>query len=266
MSRRITLAAITLLLFMAIPSLALASSLSQTGGTSPLDNPNIVFAITFGGFLLAVIVMGVIGALVAPLVTRFLGKNVPPDAQMTAFDKQLDTAIAARWAEPRKPIVISPTLEPFVISIGGFLVVFALVSAFVKPPEVKGGAAAGSAPAAPSGLATTGDFTKIVAALPKGNPDNGPKLFTAMGCVGCHSQEKDKRLVGPSFYGLFGRAATRKPNYGAREYIYESIVLPNAYVVDGFQSGLMPQTFAKQLSQQDMADILAWIERDHNEK
>ena len=192
---------------------------------------------------------------------------MPASDKWAAFNAQQDATLLAERTTPRKPLTISPTLEPFVISVGGFLVVFALASAFVKPPEIKGEAAnTDSAPAAPSGLATSGDFTKIVADLPKGNPDSGLKLYTSLGCIGCHSLEKDKRLVGPSLYGVWGRAATRKPNYGASEYIYESIVLPNAFVVDTYQSGLMPQTFAKQLKPQDIADILAWLERDHNEK
>ncbi|HQX75987.1 MAG TPA: hypothetical protein PL074_06720, partial [Thermoflexales bacterium] len=60
----------------------------------------------------------------------------------------------------------------------------------------------------------------------------------------------------------FTTAATRESNVGAKEYLYESIVNPNKFVVDKFQPNLMTQTFAKTLSPQQMADILAWMERD----
>lgn len=225
-----------------------------------LDNPNALFAITFASFLVAVIVLGVVGALVARLVTNFFSKNVPDDATMRAFE----ASRAVEIATPRKPLVITPQAEPFVIAGAGFLVVFMLTSIFITPAPPKTADTGASKPVA--GLPATGDFIKIVADLPKGNADAGQKLYTSQGCIGCHSLEKDKRLVGPSLYGIWGRAATRKPNMGGPEYIYESIVAPNAFVVASYQSGLMPQTFARTLKAQDVADILAWLQRDHNEQ
>ncbi|HEY3291920.1 MAG TPA: c-type cytochrome [Anaerolineae bacterium] len=224
-----------------------------------LDNPNVLFAVTFAAFLGAVIVLGVVGALVARLVTNFIDKNVPDDATMKAFEASRTADITA----PRKSLTVSPQAEPFVIAGAGFVVVFMLTSIFITPAAPK--AADTGAPKPVAGLPTTGDFTKIVADLPKGNADAGLKLYTSQGCIGCHSLEKDKRLVGPSFYGIWSRAGTRKPNMGGPEYIYESIVAPNAFVVPTYQAGLMPQTFARTLKAQDVADILAWLQRDHNE-
>ncbi len=226
-----------------------------------IDNPNLLFAVVFISFLVAVVVMGAIGAVVARIVSSFFEKNVPTDAAMKAFE----TAQAAALNSPQKAMMITPQAEPFVIAGVGFIVVFILTSIFVTPTSIKSETVAPPV-AKVAGLAISGDFTKIIADLPKGNADNGTKLYNSGGCVGCHSLEKDKRLVGPSFYGAFVRAATRKPNVGAKEYTYESIVSPNAFVVDGYQSGLMPPTFAKTLSAQDMADLLAWFERDHNQQ
>lgn len=262
MSRRFSFAALALFVSLAVPQLALA----QTSGPSLPDNPYTLMALIAGAILVLVIVGGIVLALIAGLFTRFFEKNVPSDADLAAFDKQQAAALIAERSQPRKPIAINPTLEPFLISIGGFLVVFALASIFVTPPAVKTEAAGGATPAPVSGLPVSGDLAKVVAELPKGNADNGAKLFTSLGCSGCHGQQKDQRIVGPSFYGLWGRAATIKPGYSSAVFIYESIVNPNTYVEQGFQPNLMPATFSKQLSKQDMADILAWIERDHNEK
>lgn len=52
----------------------------------------------------------------------------------------------------------------------------------------------------------------------------------------------------------------------AREYLYQSIVDPNAYIVEGYQAGLMQQNYAAILSPQQMADILAWIETRHKDE
>jgi cytochrome c551/c552 len=216
-----------------------------------------------------VVIGGIVIALLAVLITRFFAKNVSSNEQWAAFNAQQASAIQAGRTAERKPLVISPTLEPFVISIGGFLVVFALASMFVTPPAEKTAASGQATPAAASGLTVTKDAAgadMVLATLPKGNADTGVKLYTSQACSGCHSLQKDQRLVGPSFYGLWGRAATRKPGYGAKEYLYESIVNPNALVLEGFQPNLMPPTLAKTLNPQSMADLLAYIERDHNEK
>jgi mono/diheme cytochrome c family protein len=265
-TRRINLAALAVITFMVLPRLSYASSVAQAGTGDLLDNPTLLFAIVFGVFVALVIGGGISFALVAALGTRFFGKNVPADDKMTAFDKAQAAALTASRTAERKPVLITPTMEPFVIAIGGFIVVFILASLLVRPEQAKTAEAGAATPAVASGLPITGNFTEIVAGLPAGNADNGVKLFTSIGCGGCHGLQKDQRLVGPSFYGLFARAGTRTAGEGAKEYIYHSIVNPNAFVVESYQSGLMPPTYAKQLSKQDMADILAYIERDHNEK
>lgn len=267
MSRRFSFAALAVLSFLATPSLSFASSPLQSGGPGLLDDPTMLLAIIVGAILVLVVGLGVVIALIAALVTRFFGKNAPPADKWAAFNAREAAVIEAERKRERRPVRVSPTLEPFVISVGGFLVVFALASVFVTVPEPKGEANnAGATPAAASGLPTTGDFTKIVSELPAGKADNGVKLFTSQGCSACHGLQKDQRLVGPSFYDLWGHAGTRKPGMGPKEYLYESIVNPNAHVVEGFQSGLMPPTFSKTLKPQDMADLLAYIERDHSGK
>ncbi len=45
----------------------------------------------------------------------------------------------------------------------------------------------------------------------------------------------------------------------AEQYLFESVVMPNASVVEGFQPNLMPQNYADRLSAQDAADLLAYM-------
>jgi nitric oxide reductase subunit C len=96
-------------------------------------------------------------------------------------------------------------------------------------------------------------------ALPTGNVDDGEQAFRDQGCSACHTLEPDQRLVGPSLAGVASRAGTRQPGYSAEEYLYESIVDPNAYVVAGFQGGLMPANYARRLDAQQLADLLAFL-------
>lgn len=96
--------------------------------------------------------------------------------------------------------------------------------------------------------------------LPVGNTSNGEQIFASTGgCHACHSLETDVKTVGPSLFGIASRAAIFKSDYSAELYIYESIVYPNAHVVESFQSGIMPLTFKQQLGEQQIADLLAFL-------
>jgi nitric oxide reductase subunit C len=109
---------------------------------------------------------------------------------------------------------------------------------------------------------------------PAGNADNGKKLFEQStigktndaGCSTCHSTEPGKVLVGPSLGHIATDAAqiVKSSDYkgkatDAAGYIQESIVDPNAYVVKGFSPGIMPQTFGKDLSAQEISDLVAYL-------
>jgi len=98
------------------------------------------------------------------------------------------------------------------------------------------------------------------AALPPGDAGAGQQVFQGTGgCVACHSLDAGVTLVGPSFDGLGQRAGTQRPEYSADAYLYESITNPNAFVVQGFQGGVMPQTFKDILSPQQLADVIAFL-------
>ena len=45
----------------------------------------------------------------------------------------------------------------------------------------------------------------------------------------------------------------------AEQYLFESVADPNAYLVSGFQAGVMPTDFGDRVTLQQMADILAYM-------
>src|SRR5262245_7264532 len=96
----------------------------------------------------------------------------------------------------------------------------------------------------------------VAALIASGDPANGDELLTVYGCAACHRATTD---LAPSFVGLAERAATRRPPLTAGEYVYESITRPDAYVVEGYPSGLMPPIYSNRLSDQDLADIIAYL-------
>jgi nitric oxide reductase subunit C len=96
-------------------------------------------------------------------------------------------------------------------------------------------------------------------ALPPGVAADGQQLFSESACTACHSLLPDVVIVGPSLAGVGARAPGRKPDYTAEEYLLESIVNPNAYIVKGFSRNVMPQTFQTQFSDQQLADLVAFL-------
>lgn len=79
------------------------------------------------------------------------------------------------------------------------------------------------------------------------------------GCRICHSLVKDERIIGPSFYGIADRAGNRIPGMTAEEYLRQSIIEPNAYVVSGYPEGQMIQTFGDLLTEEQIQDLIAFL-------
>ena len=98
-----------------------------------------------------------------------------------------------------------------------------------------------------------------------GDSARGEELFNQTtigslpGCVTCHSLTPDKVLVGPSLAGVASRAGSRVSGESAEEYLHQSIVNANAFVVDGFSEGVMPAGFGDELSDQQLSDLVAYL-------
>ncbi|MEZ4516489.1 MAG: cytochrome c [Chloroflexota bacterium] len=103
---------------------------------------------------------------------------------------------------------------------------------------------------------------------PVGDAAAGEALFnsatigdnSAPGCVTCHSLEEGVVIVGPSQAGLAARAGQRVAGESADEYLRNSILHPNDYVVDGFAEGLMYQYYADDLTPEQIDDLVAYLE------
>lgn len=84
-------------------------------------------------------------------------------------------------------------------------------------------------------------------------------LGSNAGCVTCHSLDPDTVLVGPSLAGIGSRAATRIAGVGADEYLRQSIVDPDTFVVEGFTAGRMPTNWAEELSSAEIDALVAYL-------
>lgn len=142
----------------------------------------------------------------------------------------------------------------------------ALVS-FIMNWEEVALAEAGDGPVAPP----TGDFVgiDITISLPPGDADRGQDLSDgALGCSSCHVISS----VGPfwpaegSTPGLGDRGESRigQNDYtgsatSPEQYMIESVVQANAFVVEGFQAGIMPGNYSERITVQEMADLVAYM-------
>ena len=92
----------------------------------------------------------------------------------------------------------------------------------------------------------------------KGDPAAGKTLYASNGCAGCHTFKPagSTGKVGPDLDNL--AADAQKANQGSLEqYTTESIKNPGAYVVPGFQNGVMPAFTS--LSDKQLADLVAFL-------
>jgi len=87
----------------------------------------------------------------------------------------------------------------------------------------------------------------------KGDPAAGKEVFMSSGCGGCHT------------YGPAGTSATIGPDLDTAlqgkddQFVLESIVDPNKQVAEGFQPNIMPSTFGESLSDEQLADLVAFL-------
>ena len=101
-----------------------------------------------------------------------------------------------------------------------------------------------------------------------GDVANGEALFNASShgdlglasCALCHSLVEGKKQTGPSLFGLASRAGSTVDGQSAEVYLYNSIVNPNDHVTEGFFGGVMSGQYADALSDQEIADLIAYLQ------
>ncbi|MEX1141998.1 MAG: cytochrome c oxidase subunit II [Thermoleophilaceae bacterium] len=91
----------------------------------------------------------------------------------------------------------------------------------------------------------------------------GRQIFTATGCEACHTlADADATgTVGPDLDDLAASAARfgRQQDQSPQEYVRTAIVEPDAFVVPGFQAGLMPGGYSDQLSDAEIDTLVEYL-------
>ena len=82
---------------------------------------------------------------------------------------------------------------------------------------------------------------------------------SAPGCITCHALDEGLTLVGPSHAGIGAAADSRIAGMSAEEFIKQSIIEPDVEVTEGFSPGVMYQNYGSELSEQEIADLVAYL-------
>lgn len=107
--------------------------------------------------------------------------------------------------------------------------------------------------------------TQVPVQAPTGDADNGKVLFneiapmTGFSCAICHNVDVPTQIIGPSMLNIKETAKTRVAGQSVEEYLYNSIVHPNDYVVDGFAPGVMPLNWNDAFDEAQIDDIIAYL-------
>ena len=86
-------------------------------------------------------------------------------------------------------------------------------------------------------------------------------------CSACHSVSEDElRLVGPGLWDIGNRSAEERlsetDDETVVEYIYASIVNPQAYIVPGdpaYPENLMPPNYEEVLTEDELNGVIAYL-------
>jgi cytochrome c553 len=87
----------------------------------------------------------------------------------------------------------------------------------------------------------------------EGDPAAGEQVFASNQCANCHTLQAAgaTATIGPNLdEALQGKDAA---------FIRESIVNPGAQIAEGFQDGLMPKDYGEKLSDEELANLVAFL-------
>lgn len=79
------------------------------------------------------------------------------------------------------------------------------------------------------------------------------------GCLGCHALDPNEVKTGPTWHNAGDHAVVRVAGESPALYLYESIVNPGAYVVEGYAANIMPANFKDQMTPQEIANMVAYL-------
>lgn len=140
--------------------------------------------------------------------------------------------------------------------------------ALALPLLLAGGSAAGGPEGKALPIGADGDPPDRVAQVPQaaertdgpdGDPEEGRRLFSRIGCNGCHMVDEVGGMVGPDLTEVGARPSPDPDRWPTTEaYIHSSIRDPGAYIVDGY-TDMMPRPEVLGLDDEMIDHLVAYL-------
>jgi cytochrome c oxidase subunit 2 len=102
-----------------------------------------------------------------------------------------------------------------------------------------------------------------LAKSPEPPVEHGEWLYKRRGCIGCHSIEENKVIIGPSFHGSFGKEITdsisgKKLKFD-EAYVQESIEYPQAKMKPEFAKVAQMPSYKDRFKPKELAALTAYL-------
>jgi len=161
-------------------------------------------------------------------------------------------ALASALLIPRaQPAFPGRRLGLYVLgTVALFFAMMAAVLVFGREEETE---AHGGEAAAETAETGAGETTAPPPPAAEGDPQAGRQIFASAGCGSCHALE----AAGTS--GTIGPNLDEALQGDTPDAIRTSIVEPNEEIAEGFQANVMPQDYGQQLSEEELANLVAFL-------
>lgn len=117
----------------------------------------------------------------------------------------------------------------------------------------------GDIPRPPSPGAEPSTLQPTPAGTPAPLGAGGAALIEKHGCSACHVIGGNGGNLGPSLDNLAPVAGQRVVGLSAEEYVRQSIITPDAFVVAGFPSKIMPGDYGSKLGAEELESIVQYL-------
>ena len=97
----------------------------------------------------------------------------------------------------------------------------------------------------------------------------GRGIFETYGCNTCHQLTDAEALAmgaGPSLNNVVADALQYGGSDDPRDYIHQSIINPNAFIVPGFPAGVMPQNFIDRIPEEELTILVEYLAMQDGEQ
>ena len=104
-------------------------------------------------------------------------------------------------------------------------------------------------------------IVNVTDVAPPPGADEGRGVFNsrAAGCSVCHSTRPGDDGVGPSLAGVASVAGDRVEGLTAEQYLRQSILLPDQYIVEGWPTGQMLPIYRERLTEEELDSLIVYL-------